>query len=203
MLSKSDTLKLISSINKRGKALDSDIQLAGLSAIYYSICHGDVTVGQKLIENFPQGSRKAAVVSFLETYGQFEAKGKSLVYRAKVFQDEDKNPVTMLEQPELCEAYCNDIKVQWTALKPEKVVSLFDCLDQTKAFIARMEKAIKEGKAQHSEIYDAMATAYNSFLEEHTEDEEQEGSHAAEAEGTRIGNPVIPAEIAAFIQQAA
>ena len=168
MLSKSDTLKLINSIAKRGKSLDNDIQQAAISSVYYSVCFGDVTIGQKLVENFPSGSRKAAVVGFLEKFGQFEYKAKTVVYRQRTFD------TVLLENAEASEAYCSDIKVHWTAFKPEQIKSDFDLIDASKLLIARMEKAVNAGTAKHAELYDVMAHAFNTYMEEQADELEGE-----------------------------
>lgn len=178
MLNKIDALKLIKSIGTRGKGLDKDIQVACITAVFYSICNGDITIGQKLLAILNAGTRSAAVIGFLEHFGQFEYKSKSLVYRRndKLF--------LMHELEQEVEAYCNEIKVHWTSFKPESIASMFDCRDKTKAFISSMEKAIKSGKALHSEVYDVMAKAYNEWLEAQPEDadssnDEQQGNEEA------------------------
>lgn len=175
MLTKQESLKLISSIAVRGKRLDADIQSVCIASVYYSVCYGDVTIGQKLVEQLHIGARKQAVVSFLEAFGQFEYKGKTVIYRASAnafsVPGEAKGTFDEChvsdchENEELSEFYCATIKPHWTAFKPEVIKSKFDDLDFAKSFIARMEKEVALGNVKHPELYSDMALAFNSFME--------------------------------------
>ena len=179
MLSKVETLKLISNISKSGKKLDNNIQEALISCVYYSVCHGDWELGQKLIDHFPSGSRKSAAVAFLEEFGQYEFKAKTMHYR------KNAEVAGLLEDTEASEAYCAGIQVHWTAFKPEAIKSAFNDLDFTKSFIAKLEKEAKAGHIQHAGLYMAMVDAYTSYMdaveaEEETELEKEEHVLSAE-----------------------
>jgi len=172
MLSKQDALKLCKAISKHGTQLDTEIQKASVASVYYSVCHGDVTIGQRLLESLNSGIRKAAVVGFLEEFGQFEYKGTTVVYRQRTFE-KDGETLVLLESPEKSEQYCDDIKVHWTGFKPERITSNYDCMDKVKSLLSKMEREIKAGHAVHTEIYDVIATAYNIYMEEHSEEDEK------------------------------
>lgn len=174
MFNKADTLNLIKSIAKRGKTLDADIQEAAKASVFYSVCYGDVTIGQKLLEAMAQGQRKAALVGFLENFGQFEFKAGKLVYR--------KVPefVELLEDVEASEQYVAEhVTTHWTAFKPEQISSKYNCIDAVKRLIAKMEKEIKAGNAEGSEIFDSIALAFNEYEESLQVEDEAQDQEAA------------------------
>lgn len=70
---KASLIKLIESITKRGKALDRDIHLAGVSALAHLEAHGDIGMVNRLFLGMPKGSRKAAMTSWLLKYGRLLA----------------------------------------------------------------------------------------------------------------------------------
>lgn len=171
MESKAEALKLINTIERHGKKLDAEIQRAAIISVYYSLVHGDVTIGQKLCEKLNAGSRKAALIGFMEHFGNFEAKDKSVKYRNNnivlVIETEGQpaQEISLHEDAENGEVYCSNIKLHWTSFKPEKIESKFNCEEQVKSFLSRMERAIKAGNAEHSEAYDVIALAWNEFQE--------------------------------------
>lgn len=134
-MSKDDAFKLADSIAKRGKVLDSDIQRAAVSAICYSIIHGDVTIGQKLIECFPAGSRKQSLVTYFEVRGNFEfdKKAKNVVYRKNPHAEQDMAVLIPLlaENP-------------WTSAKPEAIESIYEVVEGLERFIKKMENAAQK-----------------------------------------------------------
>lgn len=190
MLTKQETLKLIKSIATRGASLEKDVQSAAIASVYYSVCHGDVTIGQKLVEQFPAGMRKAALVGFLEEFGQFEYKDKNVIYK------KNDKLAKLLEDVEGATAYAESIKVQWIAFKPETIKSKFDCLDAVRKLVARMEREIKAGNSLHSEAYDAVAAALELLEEPVADDGDQE-------EILEMTPEAVTAEIAQLIQKAA
>jgi len=69
ILNQADTLKLIASIDKRGKKLDSDIHQAALSSIAHHAAHGDVTLVNRLIVALPKAARRNALMAWVEHFG--------------------------------------------------------------------------------------------------------------------------------------
>lgn len=134
-MDKADAYKLADSIAKRGKVLDSDIQRAAVSAIAYSILYGDVTIGQKLIECFPAGSRKASLVTYFETRGNFEfdKSAKKVVYRL--------NPKAERDMAKLIPLLAEN---RWTDAKPEVIESVYDVMESLEKFIKRFENMKSE-----------------------------------------------------------
>jgi hypothetical protein len=144
-MSKVDALKLAESIQKRGKVLDADIQRASVSAICYSIIHRDVTIGQKLIECFPAGSRKASLVTYFETRGNFlfDKTSKTVVFRENPKAEQDMARLI----PELAEH-------TWLTAKPEVIESVVDVMDALEKFIKRMESIASKNaeSVEHREV---------------------------------------------------
>lgn len=66
-------VKLIESIATRGKKLDSDIQLAGLSCLDHLAKHGDIGQINRLYLALGKGARKAALSSWLLSHGALVA----------------------------------------------------------------------------------------------------------------------------------
>ena len=175
MLTKQESLKLISSIAVRGKRLDADIQEVCLSAVFYSVRYNDVDISKKLIECLHTGARKQAIVDFLEKFGKMEYKGNTMKYRqsAETFtipgegegEFEQCDVADCYENEAMTAFYMATIRSHWTAFRPENIKSGFDELDFAKKFINRMEKELKLGNVKHPELYDGMALAFNAFME--------------------------------------
>lgn len=82
LMTKEQALELCATIVKNGQVLDDQIQSALTTACGYSLLHGDVTIGAKLIAVFPAGSKKSAAVEFLCQNGNFEQdEDKAMVFK--------------------------------------------------------------------------------------------------------------------------
>lgn len=68
-----DLGKFIDGIAARGKRLDADIQIAGLSALSHLDKHGDIGMVNRLYVALAKGARKAAMTSWLLAYGSLSA----------------------------------------------------------------------------------------------------------------------------------
>lgn len=178
MQTKTELFALVKSIHVRGKKLEKDVQIAAIGAIYYSVCYGDVTIGERLIPALGAGTRKQLLVTFLEKYGQFawNKEAKKMVYRKNgdininITTDDGevivKDVGDLHEDAEMSEAYVDSIKEFWTAvLSPEALKSAFDCEAEVGRFIKRMEKAILTGQAENSDVFDYVSKAYNEYVE--------------------------------------
>ncbi len=172
MLTKNEALKLIKTISTRGARMEKYIQTALVTACFYSIAHGDVTIGQAVIDGWPVGSRKAAAVSFLETYGQFEVKGKEVVYH------KDVDLFKMHGNEAQAEEFCASIDVFWTSLKPETVKSKFDLDVVLVNFVKRAEKEIKAGNAEHSELFEPIRQALAVYHRDENHEEVTDNDEA-------------------------
>ena len=184
IMSKSDALKAILSLGKKLRKTESEIQNLCKTAVYYSVVHGDITLGQKLVEVVSHHFRPP-VAAFLEAFGQFEWKSsqKTLVYRKNeelfelYHEDEDAGS-----------EYVNGIKVLWHSLKQQQPVSLFDCEKKVLSLLKSMETAIKDAQTEgrpvaNIEIYDFLSDAIESYKEakenEEFETEESDTSLAS------------------------
>lgn len=68
-----ELVKLIEGIASRGKRLDSDIHLAGLSCLAHLDKHGDIGQVNRLYLALGKGARKAALTSWFLAYGSVVA----------------------------------------------------------------------------------------------------------------------------------
>ena len=115
--------KEINSIGKTGNRLNTRIQFAALNSIWYSIKHGDVGFGQRLVEALTKGQRKNSLVKFLETYGQFK-------------WDNEKKNVVFFKRPDLKEDIVSGISKMWyDAIKEEAIDSIYDFEKMATSFI--------------------------------------------------------------------
>ena len=69
-MSKAEIEKAIVSVATRGKNLDRDIQLAGLSILNHVQEHGEVSLAVKLLNALPKGSRRTALVQWFLMFGK-------------------------------------------------------------------------------------------------------------------------------------
>lgn len=70
---KAELTKLIDGIATRGKRLDADIQLAGVSCLSHLKAHGDIGFVNRLYLALAKGARKSALTSWLLAYGALVA----------------------------------------------------------------------------------------------------------------------------------
>lgn len=135
--------KAIESIANRGRKLDADIQHCALSVIAHVEAHGDVTLVNRLYNAMPAGTRKAALVAWLLTFG-------------KVLANDDK-----ASKKELPFVYNKQGKTDmdgaianpWFNFKkdkaPDEVMNLNDSI---KALLKRAESAMKRGVKVEGDI---------------------------------------------------
>lgn len=68
--------KAIDSVAGRGKRLDADIQLAGLSVLAHIEGCGDTTLADRLVNALPKGSRRLALVEWFIAHGKMRVLNK-------------------------------------------------------------------------------------------------------------------------------
>lgn len=146
--------KLITAIGRIGKKTDEMIQDAAVNAIGYSIVHGDVRFGQQLLDNLPQGSRRQALVTYFEKFGQFV--WMSTDKKLKFFKRDD----IQFDEEFLAHR-------KWYDEKKENVVSMLDVQAMVDKLIKKVEQAIEKGgiEIKHSALLDELKLAsatYNS-----------------------------------------
>lgn len=143
--------KAIDSIQRRGKKLDDDIQLAGLSCLNHIEQHGDDTLLNRLWGAMPRGSRRNALIEWALKYGKVKlnedkgtAKERPVVYNREGGTDLDG----AIEQP-------------WYECKPEKpALEEFDFEAAYNALIRKAMKASEKGlKIKGRELYEQVTAA--------------------------------------------
>lgn len=155
LLSTTELTSKINHIKKSASELQSDIQLAAVNAVGYSIEYGDITIGQKLFDALPSGVRRASLVAFLEKHGNFAYISEEKRF-AHYKNDERKfDEVALLAMP-------------WSSAKKEVIVSSYDFDDMFTKFMAKMESAFKKHNEsgvtiKNSDIYDYLARARDSY----------------------------------------
>ena len=112
----------IISIQKRGKKLDHDIHVAGVSCLKHIEFHGDVTLLNRLVEALPKGSRTNAFKEWAEVHGKvhWSQDDKLFVY--------EKEKSTLLDEA---------IATSWVEYKPEPEYKPLD-------FKAELAKLLKK-----------------------------------------------------------
>ncbi|UAW09758.1 hypothetical protein APK09_02 [Acinetobacter phage APK09] len=137
-----DINKAIASISKRGKQLDNDIHVAGVSCLKHCDAHGDSTLLDKLVQAMPKGSRKAAFCEWALAYGN-----------VRMLNRENKADKSAIEQGRLfakdkSKTYdeAGAIANHWVDFKPEPdLLTTFDVHAQVAALISKYNKAINKG----------------------------------------------------------
>ena len=151
--------KLITAIGRIGKKVDEQIQVAAVNASGYSIENGDIRFGRQLLDNLPQGSRRAALVAYFEKYGKFVwmSSTKSLDFYKR-------------DDVEFDEEFLMARK--WYTAKGETIVSELDVQKSVDLMVKRIERAIEKGgvNVKHAALLDEIklaSAAYNSqFIED-------------------------------------
>ena len=155
--------KEITSIAKTGNRLNVRIQHAALNAIFYSIQHGDIGFGQRLVLALNNGQRKNSLVAFLEKHGKFawSKENKSLVFK---------------KRDDLTVESIAEIKEHWfEAIKAPEPKSMYDFEDEVKRFLKKMEKAVTDkATIKHVEIMDYVNAAIAQYHEDQLKLQEAE-----------------------------
>ena len=120
----------ITSIVRRGKVLDRDIQVAALSTMQHHSEHGDSTLINTLVAGMPKGSRVNALKQFIETFGgvAYDVDEKKFTHvKGKVFDIEGA------------------MSIMWTEYAPEAVyVPITDTLTLIKVLAKKLEKDVEK-----------------------------------------------------------
>ena len=114
--------KAITSILIRGKKLDRDIHVAGVSCLQHIEEHGDVTLLNRLVEAMPKGSRVNALREWAECYGKVKFNNETRCF------DHCKKSSTLLEDA---------IETSWVEFKPEPQYKTMNFQDELNKLIAK------------------------------------------------------------------
>jgi len=155
LLSANDLSAKIVAIGKTAGELQSEIQIAAVNAIGYSIEHGDIRFGQKLFDVLPTGIRRQSLVAFFEKHGQFaylKEDKKFAFYKVDGITFDEK---TLLTTP-------------WNTAKAENIVSEYDVQTMFDSLMKRLDSAFKQSadgsvKIKNSPLYDYLQEAQDRY----------------------------------------
>ena len=147
--------KDIASIGRAGVKLTRMIQDAAVQSIGYSIEHGDITIGQRLVEACPKGVRRNSLVAYLEKFGafQWDTKNKRLKHRKTELKFTDDYEEYLMGTP-------------WDEAKPEpEITSVYDAAAEFERFMKRMEKLRKDANVtlHHKALLDALSATEEEY----------------------------------------
>lgn len=117
------------------KSANAKVQSLAITAVGYSILHGDVRPATTLVEELPKGLRKDALVKWLEVNGclAWSKEGKKFLhYKSGVVFDEKK----------LAAALWYDAK------KEKEPESVYDVAEMFDKFMDRVNKLAKDGNLE-------------------------------------------------------
>lgn len=185
---KSDALsKLIGAIGKRKVALDKAVQDAAVQCVAQSIEHRNATPGMQLFDALGTSSRRDALVSYLEAFGNFAwnkvEKKLAFADNARELSDEHMEKATV---------------TLWFTMKKEPViVSTFDADEAFDKLIDRVRKMSKRGVTIiNGEVLAVMEKAYAQFKAAQLQAETTpELKDALEARATGTASPAQLAKL--------
>lgn len=128
--------KAILSISNRGKKLDGDIQMCGLSILAHIEQHGDITLFTKLYMAMSAGSRRNALVEWACQFGKIDVNlGADKKERPFLYAKAKPTDIAgAMEKP-------------WYDCKPEKALDEeFDFVSKLTSLLAQAKKARESGK---------------------------------------------------------
>ena len=129
--------KSIESINRRGKQLDQDIQVTGVSILAHINEHSDATILDRLVQAMPKGSRKGALCEWACAFGKVRMLDRELERDAAAIEAGRLFKFDKTKETDIQGAWDN----HWTSFKPEK--DLLDTFDAAKAISQLMSKLMK------------------------------------------------------------
>lgn len=126
--------KAVASIATRGKKLDSDIQVAGVSILAHINEHGNVTLLNDLALALPKGSRLNALKEWACKFG-----------KVKLNEGADRKTVPFLYHKEGVTDIDGAWDAPWYDFAPEKeLLALFDVNAELAKLVKRAAKAQKD-----------------------------------------------------------
>lgn len=142
LLNVAEINKAIESINRRGKQLDTDIHVAGVSVLKHVAEHGDTTLLDKLVGAMPKGSRKSAFCEWALAYGNVRMldrandADKLAIEQGRLFAKDKSKDFNEVEA----------IANKWYDFKPEAdLLTTFDAAAMVASMMKRLAKAQKQG----------------------------------------------------------
>lgn len=137
-----DIQKAIASIAKRGKQLDMDIHVAGVSCLRHASECGDTTVLDSLVNAMPKGSRKQAFCEWALAFGQVRMLDRSVKKDAEAIK---QGRMFALDRERTYDEE-GAIARSWTEFKPEPdLLTTFDLGGAVAALTKKYQKAANNG----------------------------------------------------------
>lgn len=147
---------LLNKITKTGGVLNARIQIAAVTAVGYSIVHGDVRPANRLLVAMPKGTRRDALVKWMEVHGHV------------AYMKGDKKFAHFKTAAEFDEAKL--MKAPWYGAKKEaEPTSVYDVSAEFDKFVERIEKSIErlgssgETEVQHADLVKALKAASGQY----------------------------------------
>jgi hypothetical protein len=132
-----DLNALIKSIGNRGKLLDRDLHIAGVSALYHAYTHGSTAFAQQLVEALGSSARKGALKKWLFHFGCFMVKEDNKTFgidkelKAKGFDAVSKDAIAT---------------PFWELTADKDELEFVNAMEGVKSLINRLTKAKANGK---------------------------------------------------------
>lgn len=137
---------------------DGLVQEIALQCIAQSIVHRNITPGRDLLDALGKGSRKDALVKYLELFGNFSWDRKE---NNLVFHDAGLKPANLDEQMDKA------AKMSWYEAKKEpKIVSVYDAETIISKALDMVKKKLKDADVtvKNVEVFDEVLAAYHSAV---------------------------------------
>lgn len=151
---------LIGQIGKSQSELTSNIQNAAVSAIGYSIVHGDIRPAQQLLDAMGKSLRKDSLLKYLEVNGnvRYDKADKKLVHEKQF----DRDFFTAEMQADLMTLAWNEAK------KPPELKSRYDMDELFSKWLAATRATVKKAQAggvvvANVELLDLLASTEANF----------------------------------------
>ena len=136
--------KQIKSIAVRGKKLDYDIHVAGVSCLHHISLHSDTTLLNDLVNALPKGARKHAFVEWALAYGSVRTLDRANPADADRIAKGQVFALDRSKSFDLDGAVAN----AWHTFKPEPdLLTAFDVHKAVAQLVKRVSKATKDGTA--------------------------------------------------------
>lgn len=158
MSSKSDILKRIASIRRRGAKFDNDVHETAVLCLEHAREHGDVTLLTKLVAAMPRSGRREALIYWARYFGPVKFNAKQETFRL------DQKRVKNGESFDMEGANATP----FYDLTKEKRPAQYDLEKAIKGFIRAVKKGREQGNIQAGQttIEQSVHEALNTALTE-------------------------------------
>lgn len=132
-----DLNTLIKSIGNRGKLLDRDLHVAGVSALYHAYTHGSTAFAQQLVEAIGSSGRKGALKKWLFHFGCFIFKEDNKTFG--IDKDLKVKGFDAISKDAIATPF-------WELTTDKDDVEFVDAMQQVRSLIKRLTTAKQNGK---------------------------------------------------------